>query len=168
MKLALGVHHHGDGAFVAAVAFDEWDAPEASRTFTSRTAHLADKPARGELDLRELPCLVQLLREHALEPDVIVMGEPVHLDAAETPGLGRALYDALGGRTAIIGVSTRSMPDMPAQFEVFREEEGRPVIVTCVGIDLGAAKARVRNMHGKRRIPTLLKLAGRMAREGPP
>ena len=167
MKLALGVHYHGDGALAAAVVFDEWDAPEASRTFTSRVAHV-DKPARGELDLRELPCLVQLLREHALEPDVIVIGGSVHLDAAETPGLGRTLYDALDGRSAIIGVSTRSMPDMPAQFEVFREEEAQPVIVTCVGIDLGAAKARIRTMHGKRRIPTLLKLASRIARDGPP
>jgi deoxyribonuclease V len=59
------------------------------------------------------------------------------------------------------------MPGMPAQFEVFREEEARPVIVTCVGIDLGAAKVRVRNMHGKRRIPTLMKLAARIARDGP-
>ena len=165
MKLAVGVHYLGDGALAAAVAFDEWDAPEASRTFTSRVAHV-DKPARGKPDLRELPCLVQLLREHALEPDVIVIDGPVHLDAAETPGLGRTLFDALGGRTAIIGVSTRSMPGMPAQYEVYREEEARPVVVTCAGIDLGAAKVRVRNMHGKRRVPTLVKLAARIAREG--
>lgn len=167
MKLAACVHYHGDGALAAAVAFDEWDAPEASRTFTSHVAHV-DKPARGKPDLRELPCLLQLLQEHALKPDVILIDGPVHLDAAETPGLGRSLYDALGGQTAIIGVSTRSMPGMPAQFEVYREEEARPLIVTCVGIDLGAAKVRVRTMHGKRRIPTLLKLAARIARSGPP
>ena len=167
MKLAACVHYHGDGAVAAAVAFDEWDAPEASRTFTSRVAHV-DKPSRGNLDLRELPCLLLLLQEHALKPDVILIEAPVYLDAAETPGLGRNLYDALGGRTAIIGISTRSMPGMPAQLEVLREEETRPPIVTCVGIDLGAAKARVRAMHGKRRIPTLLKLAARIAREGPP
>jgi deoxyribonuclease V len=66
----------------------------------------------------------------------------------------------------VIGVSAKAMPGMPAQFEVMREEEARPVIVTSVGVDLGAAKARVRNMHGKRRMPTLLKLAGRIARDG--
>jgi deoxyribonuclease V len=127
-----------------------------------------ERPARESLDLRDLPCLVQLLREHGLEPDVIVIDGPVHVDAAETPGPGRRLYEALGGRAAIIGVSTRSMPGMPAQFEVFREEEARPLIVTCVGIDLGAAKIRVRAMHGKRRIPTLLKLVARIARGGSP
>lgn len=165
MKLAACVHYHGDGAFAAAVAFEEWGSPEAERTYTSRVAQV-DKPARGKPDLRELPCLLQLLQEHGLKPDVIVIDSPVHLDAAETPGLGRSLYDALGGRTAIIGVSTKSMPGMPAQFEVFREEEARPVIVTCAGVDLGAAKVRIRTMHGKRRVPTLLKLAARIAREG--
>jgi deoxyribonuclease V len=166
MKLAVDVHYLGDAALAAAVAFDEWDAAEASRTFTSRIAHV-DKPARGKPDLHELPCLVQLLREHALEPDVIVIDGPVYLDAAETPGVGRALFDTLGGRAAIIGISTRPMPGMPAQFEVFRDEEARPLIVTCVGIDLGAAKVRIRTMHGKRRIPTLLKLVARIARGGP-
>src|SRR5256885_13696781 len=128
MKLAVGVHYLGDGALAAAVAFDEWDAPEASRTFTSCVAHV-DKPARGKPDLCELSCLVQLLREHALEPDAIVIDGPVHLDAAETPGLGRSLFDALGGRRIIKKKSTRSMPGMPAQFEVFRGEEARPLIV---------------------------------------
>jgi deoxyribonuclease V len=165
MKLAACVHFHGDGALAAAVAFDEWDAREASQTFTSRIAQL-DKPARGQPDLRELSCLLRLLQEHALKPDVILIDAPVHLDAAETPGLGRSLYDALGGQTPIIGIATKSMPGMPAQFEVFREEEARPLIVTCAGIDLGAAKVRIRTMHGKRRIPTLVKLAARMAREG--
>jgi deoxyribonuclease V len=165
MKLAMAVHFHGDGAFVAAVAFDEWNALEPSRTFTSRVATV-DKPSRGGPGFRELPCMVQLLREHALEPDVIVIDGFVHLDGAGTPGLGQALFDVLGGRTAVIGASTKAMPGMPAQFEVFREEEARPLIVTCAGIDIGAAKVRIRTMHGKRRIPTLLKLVARIARGG--
>lgn len=164
MKLAACVHYHGDGAIAAAVAFDDWDAPEASRTYTSRIAQV-DKPVRGETDLRALPCLLRLLQEHALQPDALLIDAAVHLDASETPGLGRHLFDALGGRVAVIGVSTKSMPGMPAQFEVFREEEARPVIVTCAGVDLGAAKTRVRTMHGKRRVPTLLKLAARLARD---
>jgi deoxyribonuclease V len=165
MKLAVCVHDHGDEAWAAAVAFDDWDAPEPSRTFTSRMDHV-QKPPRGELDLRDLPCIVQLLRGHALEPDAIVINGFVHLDAAETPGLGLHLYDALGGRVAIIGVSTKQVGGLPAQFQVFREEEAPPIVVTCAGVDLGAAKARVRAMHGRRRLPTLVKLAARIARGG--
>jgi deoxyribonuclease V len=64
----------------------------------------------------------------------------------------------------VIGVSKSATPALPAQFEVQREEEARPLIVTCIGIDLGAAKARLRSMHGKRRVPTLLKLVARLAK----
>ncbi len=165
MKLAMDVHRDsdGNGALAAAVAFDEWDAREASRTYTTRIAPLA-RPARGEPDLRDLHCLLQLLREHALEPDTLVIDGFVHVDAQDSPGLGRHLYDALGGRSAVIGLARTAKPAFPAQYEVFREEEAAPLIVTCAGIDLGAAKARVRAMHGKRRMPTLMKLAARIAK----
>jgi deoxyribonuclease V len=163
MKLAMAVHHDSDGATAAAVAFDEWNAPEALRTYTTRIDHV-EKAVRGELDLRDLPCLLQLLRDHALDPEFIVIDGCVHLDAQDTPGLGRHLHHALGARTGVIGVCKTAMPGMPAQFEVDREEETRPLFVTCIGIDIGAAKARLRAMHGKRRVPTLLKLVARLAK----
>jgi deoxyribonuclease V len=163
MKLAVKVERVRDCAVAAALAFEDWDAPEASKTYTSRMAQV-DKPARGTLDLRELHCVLQLLREHALAPDVIVIDGFVHLDAQETPGWGRHLHQALGGGVAIIGVSKKAMPDGPTQFQVSREEEAPPLVVTCIGIDIGAAKARLRTMHGKRRMPTLLKLVARIAK----
>jgi deoxyribonuclease V len=166
MKLAMAVHRVGEGAVAAAVAFDDWDAPEPSRSYTCPVAQL-EKPARGELDLRDLPCLLQLLRVHGLQPELILIDGFVHLDADETPGLGRHLHHALEGRTAVIGVGKTGLPGLPAQFEVMREEETRPLLVTCIGIDLGAAKARLRAMHGKRRLPTLLKLVARLAKAGP-
>lgn len=166
MKLAMAVHRGGDGAMAAAVAFDEWDAPEPSRTYTCAVAQV-EKPTRDELDLRDLPCLLQLLRAHGLQPELIVIDGFVHLDTDESPGLGRHLHHALEGRTAVIGVSKAALPGLPAQFEVSREEETRPLVVTCIGIDLGAAKARLRAMHGKRRVPTLLKLVARIAKAAP-
>lgn len=165
-KLAVAVHFDGSEAHVAAVAFEEWAAPEPIRSFSSRIAH-AEKPPgeRGAPDLRALPYILQLLREHALTPELIVIEGFVHLDAQETPGLGRHLFHALEGRVAVIGVSKRAMAgETPAQFELVREEEAPPLIISCVGIDLGAAKARLRAMHGKRRVPTLLKLVARLAK----
>jgi len=163
MKLAIDVHFDGEGALAAAVSFDTWGAPEATRTYTSRVPHV-EKARPGELDLRKLPCIVQLLREHALEPELVMIDGFVDLDAQETPGLGRHLYHALGGRAAVIGVSKSSKPAFPSQYEVFREEEAPPLIVTSVGIDIGAAKAGVRAMHGRKRVPTLLKLVARVAK----
>jgi deoxyribonuclease V len=163
MKLVMDVHIQGDAALVAAVAFDDWAAFEGTKTYTLRIDHV-EKPVKGELDLRELPWLLQLLQAHSLQPEVIVFDGFVHLDAQETPGLGRHLHDTLGGRTGVIGVSKTGFKDTPEQFEIYREEETGPLVVTCAGIDLGAAKARIRMMHGKKRVPTLMKLAARIAK----
>ena len=165
MKLVMDVHLQGDTARVAAVAFDDWAAVEGTKNYALRIEQV-DKPAKGELDLRALPWLVQLLDTHRLQPEVIVFDGFVHLDAQETPGLGRRLHDTLGGRTAVIGVSKSLFKgsETPDQFCVFREDETPPLVVTCAGIDLGAAKARVRAMHGRKRLPTLMKLAARIAK----
>ena len=163
MKLVMDFHIQGDSALVAAVAFDDWAAVEGTKHYALRIEHV-EKPAKGELDLRALPWLVQLLDANRLQPEVIVFEGFVHLDAQETPGLGRRLHDTLGGRTAVIGVSRSAFKDTPEQFEVHREEETAPLVVTCAGIDLGAAKARIRMMHGKKRVPTLMKLAARIAK----
>jgi len=165
MKLIVAVHFDGAQANAAAALFDAWDAAEPIKTFVSRIAHV-EKAQRGELDLRELPCVMQLLREHSLEPELIVIDGFVHLDADETPGLGQHLYQALGCRVPIVGVSKKSRPGLPAQFEVMREEEAPPLWVTCAGLDIGAAKARLRAMHGRKRVPTLMKLAARLAKGG--
>jgi deoxyribonuclease V len=145
------------------VAFEAWDAAEATQTYLSRIGQV-EPAVRGELDLRELPCVLQLLREHRLEPELILLEGFVHLDANETPGLGQHLYQALNGRVPIVGVSKRRLPGLAAQIEVMREEETPPLLVTCAGIDIGAAKARLRAMHGRKRVPTLMKLAARLAK----
>ena len=163
MKLILAVHFDGTQAIAAAVAFDDWDAAEATKTYVSRIAHV-EKAARGELDLRELPCVMQLLREHGLEPELILVDGFVHRDADETPGVGQHLYHALGGKVPIVGVSKKGLPGLSAQFEVMREEEAPPLFVTCAGMDIGAAKVRLRAMHGRKRVPTLMKLAARLAK----
>lgn len=163
MKLIVAVHFEGTQAQAAAVAFEAWDAAEATQTYLSRIGQV-EPAVRGELDLRELPCVLQLLREHRLEPELILLEGFVHLDANETPGPGLHLYQALGGRVPIVAVSKRRLPGLAAQFEVMREEETPPLLVTCAGIDIGAAKARLRAMHGRKRVPTLMKLAARLAK----
>lgn len=47
-----------------------------------------------------------------------------------------------------------------------REEEAKPLTVTSAGLDIGAAKVRVRGMHGRKRVPTLMKLVARLAKGG--
>ncbi len=164
MKLVVDVHFDkAGGATAAAVVFDDWATFEATKTVSLKIDHV-EKAAKGELDLRELPWLIQLMNANALQPEIIVFDGFVFLDPQETPGLGKHLFDALGGRVPVIGASKTAMKDTPAQFEVYREDETPPLVVTCAGIDLGAAKARLRTMHGKKRMPTLMKLAARVAK----
>ena len=164
MKLVMDYQIDGDSARVAAVAFDDWAAPEGTKNYALRVEHV-EKLAKGELDLRALPWLVQLLDANRLQPEAIVLDGFVHLDTQDTPGLGRRLHDTLNGRVAIIGVSKSLFKgDTPDQFCIFREEETPPLVITCEGIDLGAAKARIRMMHGRKRLPTLMKLAARIAK----
>ena len=165
MKLVLDFHIEGEAARVAAVAFDDWGAVEGTKNYSLAIGHV-EKPAKGELDLRALPWLVQLMDANRLEPEAIVLDGFVHLDPLETPGLGRHLHDTLNGRCAVIGVSKSLFKgtETPDQFCVFREEETAPLVITCAGIDLGAAKARIRTMHGRKRLPTLMKLAARIAK----
>lgn len=166
MKLIVAVHFddaQATSATAAAVAFEAWDVAEATRIYLSHIAHV-EPAVRGALDLRELPCVMQLLREHKLEPELILIDGFVHLDADETPGLGQHIFHALGGSVPIVGVSKKRLPGLTAQFEVMREEETQPLLVTCAGIDIGAAKARLRTMHGRKRVPTLMKLVARLAK----
>ena len=165
MKLVLDFHIEGEAARVAAVAFDDWGAVEGTKNYALAIGHV-EKPAKGELDLRALPWLVQLMDANRHEPEAIVLDGFVHLDPLETPGLGRRLHDTLNGRCAVIGVSKSLFKgtETPDQFCVFREEETAPLVITCAGIDLGAAKARIRTMHGRKRLPTLMKLAARIAK----
>jgi deoxyribonuclease V len=165
MKLVMDVHLSGDTARAAAVAFDDWAAAEETRSYALAIAHV-EKPAKGELDLRALPWLIQVLEANRLQPEAIVLDGFVHLDAQDTPGLGRRLFDALAGRVPVIGVSKSVFKgaETPDQFCIFREDETPPLVVTCAGIDLGAAKARIRMMHGRKRVPTLMKLAARIAK----
>ena len=165
MKLVMDFHLQGDTARVAAVAFDDWAAFEGTKNYSLDIGHI-EKPAKGELDLRALPWFIQLLDANRLQPEVIVLDGFVHLDTQETPALGRRLHDTLGGRTAVIGVSKSVFKgtDTPDQFCIFREDETPALVVTSAGIDLGAAKARIRAMHGRKRMPTLMKLAARIAK----
>lgn len=163
MKLAVAIHFDATQAQVAGVAFDAWDSPEPMKTYLSHIAQV-DKAVRGTLDLRGLACMMQLLQEHKLEPELILIDGFAHLDGDETPGLGQHLFQALGGKTPVIGISKTGRPGLSSQFEVMREEEARPLIVTGAGIDIGAAKARLRAMHGRKVVPTLMKLALRLAK----
>ena len=163
MILAVDVDYRGDQAFVAGIGFNAWsDAIEQRVYSTSVNGVEAYQP--GQFFRRELPCILQLLREHALNPGCIIIDGHVYLDGDRDPGLGKHLYDALDANVNVIGVAKQAFKDTPARCKIYRGQSNKPIYVTAVGLELEQAKQWVAAMHGRFRIPDLIKKADRICR----
>lgn len=163
MILAVDVDYRGTTASVAGIAFQHWQDSEATGIYQSQVDNIADY-VPGSFYKRELPCILTLLREHDLKPDVIVIDGYVYLDGKHQPGLGKHLYDALDGSTIIIGVAKKPFRDIGDDFALYRGNSNTPLYVTAEGIRQNDAYQAVQQMHGKYRNPTLLKQADRVCR----
>ncbi|NML16890.1 endonuclease V [Azohydromonas caseinilytica] len=167
MILATDVHYSAGHATAAGLLFESWAAPQALHCCISQIHEI--KPYRpGHFYERELPCLLELLREHRLHPDIIVVDGYVFLDGISRPGLGKHLFDALGGCVPVVGVAKTAFRGIGAEFQVLRGGSTKPLFVTCVGEGLESARAGVRAMHGRHRLPELLKQVDRLCRDNAP
>jgi deoxyribonuclease V len=92
----------------------------------------------------------------------------VWLGDESRPGLGAHLFEALSSRSAVIGVAKTCFRGAGPMREVFRGGSERPLLVSAVGLGLDEAAARVEQMHGAYRIPTLLKAVDRLCRTDRP
>jgi len=163
MILAVDVDYRDNQAVVAGISFNTWhDATEQAVYTTIVNGVEAYQP--GQFFRRELPCILQLLQEHSLNPDCIIIDGYVYLDGEHDPGLGKHLYDALGASVKVIGVAKRAFKDTPSYCEIYRGQSRKPLYVTAAGFELEQAKQRVTTMHGKFRIPDLIKKADRVCR----
>jgi deoxyribonuclease V len=158
----LDVDYRGDCAVAAAVVIERW---EDERAATENVARIAEVAAYepGAFYLRELPCLLEVLRP-LRDVGTIVIDGYVWL-ATDRPGLGARLFDALGGRVPIVGVAKTSFHANDAAVEVTRGTSARPLYVTAQGTSVADAAERVRRMHGPHRIPTILARVDRLARD---
>ncbi|OUS28266.1 endonuclease V [Gammaproteobacteria bacterium 45_16_T64] len=163
MILAVDVDYKGNEACIAGVAFSSWSDSEAMSVYASTLSGI-EEYVPGYFYRRELPCILALLREHELTPDVIVVDGFVYLDGYEEAGLGKRLYDELNGSVDIVGVAKKPFKGISTEYELFRGDSKKPLYVTSEGIPVDHAKASILSMHGKYREPTLLKYADRVCR----
>src|SRR6476661_3945748 len=99
---ALDVDYREPGAVAAGVWFRGWSAPEVEAEIVTRLAEVAPYQP-GEFYRRELPCLLAVL-ERGPAAEVIVVDGYAWLGPGQ-PGLGAHLFEALGGRSAVVGVA---------------------------------------------------------------
>jgi deoxyribonuclease V len=160
---ALDVHYHpNETAVSACILFNNWAAPCATRELKTITPNVAPyKP--GSFYERELPCLLSALAEIKEPLDAILIDGYVWLSADHKPGLGAHLYESLGNKTPVIGIAKTPFASA-APILLNRGESTRPLYITAAGIDPHAAANHIKSMHGKFRIPTLLKLVDDLSR----
>jgi deoxyribonuclease V len=164
MILAVDVHYRENGAFAAGMLFREWEDAKPVAEWVVSIPDIAAYQS-GQFYRRELPCILELLKQVEPPPETIVIDGHVHLDAEGKAGLGRHLYETLQGRCGVIGVAKRRFKDTPPEAEVFRGGSQRALYVTAAGVAESDARRFILRMHGRHRVPTLLGRADHLARE---
>jgi deoxyribonuclease V len=162
MIAAFDVHYlEAGGASAAAVLFSSYGDAEPAAEYRRWIPSVAEY-VPGSFYQRELPCLLALL-DNIREPihEILVDG---FVNMGRRRGLGYHLFNALNGRTPVIGVA-KSRFKGSSGVEVFRGGSQQPLYVTSAGIDLQIASEKIKRMHGNYRIPTLLKRVDILARE---
>ena len=163
MLIAVDAAYGPDLAAGAAVGFRHWSADEPAETWSIDVEGAAEYEP-GLFYKRELPVLLRLLegRQHAIE-GVVVDGY-VWLSPAGQPGLGGRLHAALGELVPVIGIAKSQFSDDTWSVPVMRGDSTRPLFVTAAGIDAGRAADYVADMAGPARLPRMVQIADRLAR----
>jgi deoxyinosine 3'endonuclease (endonuclease V) len=164
MKYVLDVQYNGnENAVVACLGFENW---EDEKAVYAKQHFIEDimPYVPGQFFERELPCLVEALKE-LTDIECIVVDGYVWLDVETHKGLGLHLYEALEIKVPIIGVAKAKFGNTPKACELLRGESVKPLYITAKDMSLEDAKVAIASMHGKYRFPTLLKEVDSLARE---
>lgn len=164
MLACLDVAYSDDKAYAACALLAEWRAEHPLRMVARRVDGVAPYEP-GAFYKRELPVLLEVLAEAGERYTTIVVDGYVWLDAQLRPGLGAHLYHALGEAVPVIGVAKTPFHDDVWSVRALRGRSQRPLFVTAAGVDATEAAARIVGMHGSGRIPTILRLVDRRARD---
>ncbi len=166
MIYAFDTYYHEDYANTVCIAFESWTSEKEVETFIEQTK-INSAYESGAFYKRELPCILSLLKKILLKPgDMIIVDGYVTLDNEGKMGLGGHLCHALEGKCPVVGIAKNEFttPDTQRR-SVLRGESKTPLFVTAKGIDVDEVKAKVEQMHGAYRIPTLLKKLDQLSRE---
>jgi deoxyribonuclease V len=160
----VDVDYRADCVVAACVGFAHWTdaAPSFEVVAPSRTAAAPYEP--GQFYRREMPYLLDVLQRLPALPRVIVVDGFVWLGEG-VPGLGARLYEALHHRAGIVGIAKRPYQETHIGVPVLRGESRLPLFVSAAGIGLDDAAGGVAAMHGRYRVPTLIKRVDRLARD---
>lgn len=159
----MDVDYRADHALAAGILFSDWESDAILKQTTSQVDHV-EPYQPGQFYKRELPCLIQLIDQLPQLPTLFVVDGFVYLDDEGRMGLGAYLWEHYGRKVPVIGVAKKRFKGNTAAVEITRGNSQTPLFVTAAGIDLKSASSQIEKMHGKFRIPTLLKQVDKLCR----
>ena len=121
----------------------------------------------GQCYKRELRCVEEVFRQVKARKlgkiEMILVDGYADFGTAQA-SLGTHVYDEY--RIPVIGIAKNPFRScVVSNTEVYRGSSEKPLFVTCKGIQHRKAKDIVRKMAGEYRIPALVKLADKVARD---
>jgi deoxyribonuclease V len=164
--ICLDVAYGVSAAAVAGALIPSWDAERPSRILVRRFDGPSAAYEPGAFYKRELPLLLSMISEFTEPIEPIIIDGYVWLDAETLPGLGAHLFASLGCRVPVIGVAKTRYRNDTWSIPVLRGMSQQPLLITSAGIQAKEAAECVRRLHGDHRIPTILNLVDRAARDG--
>ena len=159
------VQYETDHATAACVLARAWSDSSPAHRLVERVSPIAPY-VPGEFYKRELPCVLAVLkRAQAVAPlEGVVIDGYVVLDRAGTPGLGAKLYEAPGRTVPVIGVAKTAYRGSEMALALPRPGSLKPLYVTSIGVEPTEALAKLGQLHGPHRLPTLIKAVDSLAR----
>ncbi len=156
MIAAADVYYFNDSAVAAAILFDDWRSEQPAIEIRQDVKNI-EPYIPGLFYKRELPCLLKVLEQVKNRFEIIIIDGYVWLNSGKRPGLGAHLYQLLGEKIPVIGVAKTKFKEATHAVPVLRGRSHRALYVTAAGIKVAVAAKHIESMHGRYRIPTLLK-----------
>jgi deoxyribonuclease V len=163
MIACIDSHYSDLGSRTGLVLFANWEDSVPVRELVHEKQEVPAAYVPGSFFRRELPCTLEAIQSFIDVVNTIVIDGYVWLNESGRKGLGARLYEALDSSIPVIGVA-KSRFSPSTGIEVYRGASRRPLIITAVGLDAREAACHIQNMHGKFRIPTLIRRADYLAR----
>ncbi len=164
MIAALDVYYNEHTATAAAVIFQSW-ADESPADLIVEQCTRFDSYQPGYFYKRELPCLLNVLKVTPYRISTVIIDGYVWLKAPVHAGLGAHLYSAMDKQIAVIGVAKTFLEQSEHVISITRGHSLRPLFISSAGMETRRAAECIRSMHGKYRIPALLKMADQLSRQ---
>lgn len=150
--LVCDVDYRDGYAVAAGVLFQDWDSEECA--VITAVIHDVQDYEPGAFYKRELPCIMEILKHVNVKLGCIIVDGYVRLGEDQHDGLGAHLYNET--QIPVIGVAKTYFAGTPDECQVVRSDT-KPLFVTSIGGDPQAARECIATMHGKFRIPSMLK-----------